>query len=344
MLVNKSSMGLNCTESVTLDAATRRRYFADIASVVGNVRVEFPWRAIMTGTEASETLQVTVPVRSASGATATVSFPAATVGATFTWTLPDAIMADARAAGLKVTVVFAHPPNDPLADALGVPAAPPGAAQFGTLVRACADRYRDVAAWEMWNEQNLHAFFPGTNPVDYVPYLKAGYQAVKSVNPAAPVLFGGLASCATASGVILVGWIPYGWNNTDPVEFLTGAYKSGAKGFFDALAYHPYSVGRDFKAIPFSPSNEYIADIAKLRDVMAANGDAKPIWVTEYGFDSSTTTQSSELAAQTDYMATLQYVEKAFIYNYSDASGETLGITVNGAPKPSYTWLKNRMA
>lgn len=309
MIVSRNTIGLNVTEAYLLDSVTRRRYFADIASLgVGWVRVELPWRGIAPKTGQR------------------------------VWTVADQVVNDATQAGLQVVVVFAHPPSSWLLDLMRIPASPPSPEIFGALVKDVVARYPQVSAWEMWNEQNLHAFFPGANPAKYVPYQKAGYVAAKSANPSTKVLFGGLASAATASGFIF----PVFWHNTDPVEFLTGAYQNGVKGYFDALAYHPYSSDRGFRHIPFNPANEYIAALGKLNQVMAANGDVKPVWVTEFGFASTNPEQDQTqgLAAELDYLASLSFVERAAIYCYADNMKATYGITTGSTPKPAYNWLK----
>ena len=312
----KDTVGLNVTEAVTLDSVTRQHYFADIVSLgVGWVRIELPIKVIEPSAGQRN------------------------------WTVADQVVSDAAAAGLQIVAVFAHPPSGSwIADWLGLPVSPPPAAQFGAFVHDVVARYPQVAAWEIWNEQNLHTQFPSADPAQYVPYLQMGYQAAKHANPNTTVLFGGLAAAATASGAIWAWFWPIFWHNADPVEFLTGAYKAGAKGFFDALSYHPYPLDHNFKDVPFDPTDEYIADITKLSQVMTAYADAKPIWCTEFGSDSTTTDQVGLINAELDLLETLPFVARSFIYCYADNSGAHMGLTDgSGGHKPSYGWLKTRM-
>ena len=67
-----------------------------------------------------------------------------------------------------------------------------------------------------------------------------------------------------------------------PMDFLTGIYANGGRGFFDAVADHPYT----YPAMPDDKSGgAYWWDAMNdLRAIMTAHGDAdKSTWMTEYG-------------------------------------------------------------
>jgi hypothetical protein len=107
----------------------------------------------------------------------------------------------------------------------------------------------------------------------YTQMLKLSYSSIKAVDPASTVLTGGTAACGTGSG------------NLSASDFLSGIYANGGKGYFDAVADHPY-------AIPFLPEfgwywnywQQMAATSPSVRSVMVAAGDgAKKIWITEYG-------------------------------------------------------------
>ncbi len=97
------------------------------------------------------------------------------------------------------------------------PANPQDYAEF---VATLAHRFAPwVAAYEIWNEEDAPAFWTGApNPAAYTQLLKATYPAVKSADPAATVLLGGLTG--------------------NDYEFLEGVYAAGGKGYFDAVAVH----------------------------------------------------------------------------------------------------------
>lgn len=243
------------------------------------------------------------------------------------WTVADAMVNQALNAGLRVLAMVVHPPTGFTTD------------RFEVVMRDLAARYPRIEAWEIWNEQNLHAFFAKANATNWVPFLQAGYRGVKQGNPKATVVFGGLAACATYTGLAFTPW-PVWFHNEDPVSFLTAAYRAGAKGYFDVLGYHPYALTHDFKPMPFSPTQEYIADIDKLHDVMLANGDDKEMWATEFGWNMDkgvTAAQQGEwIKAEMAHLQSRSFVTKAFVYCYKDNTKTQFGLTTNGVPKLSY--------
>ena len=78
-----------------------------------------------------------------------------------------------------------------------------------------------VDHFEIWNEPNT---FGNVSPEEYVGLLKAGYEAVKEVNPRAFVVGVG-------------GGSPGGWSGNYLVEIM----KQGAEGFMDTFSVHPYT-------------------------------------------------------------------------------------------------------
>src|SRR4051794_12301208 len=173
-------------------------------------------------------------------------------------------------------------------------------ADFGNFMRYVANRYKgQVDAYEMWNEPDIQRFWnAGPNAGAYVQLLKAGYGAVKAVDPQALVVSGGLS-----------------WDYTN---YLGAMYRAGAKGSFDVLAIHPYPTG----ALS-GWQNSYRA----ARKTELAAGDDKPIWFTEFGINTSSDpnawqkgvslqvqadllTQAFQLAAQDSY------VDAIFYYNF----------------------------
>ena len=114
---------------------------------------------------------------------------------------------------------------------------------------------------------------PGANAKAYAVLLENAYNAIKSVNPSAGIITGGMAPAISANG------------NTSPIGFLTALYAAGAEPYFNAVGMHPYS----YPAMPtyFAPWNAWsqiASTTPSLRSIMTANGDAgKRIWMTEYG-------------------------------------------------------------
>jgi hypothetical protein len=182
-------------------------------------------------------------------------------------------------------------------------ALPEDTAAFERTMAYLAERYRGrVQAWEIWNEQNLAGEVGGN--VQIAPYyetLKAGYAGVKSEDPGAFVLFGGLT--------------PTGLNNPsiaiDDVQYLRQFYEYGdgdGRNYFDALAAHPGSAANPPDTrFPEQPGpgtcpqkfaaqqgtcwrdapDFYFRRIEDQRAVMEVYGDGvKQVWLTEFGWDS----------------------------------------------------------
>jgi len=140
-------------------------------------------------------------------------------------------------------------------------APPTDPAAFARFADRLAQRFRGrVAAWEVWNEPNWPRFWSGSVD-EYVALLKAAYPAFKAGDPAARVVFGGLAG--------------------NDVPWIRRAYDLGAKGSFDALATHVYTGPSD--APPENDWN-YAATAAVRAEMVRRNDAATPIWLTEFGW------------------------------------------------------------
>ena len=83
------------------------------------------------------------------------------------------------------------------------PAQPPGrtssswrslatarAAASGPRTRACPQR--PIRTWQIWNEENFKYFVARPNPADYGKLVKLSYAAIKSVDPGAKMILGGM--------------------------------------------------------------------------------------------------------------------------------------------------------
>lgn len=146
--------------------------------------------------------------------------------------------------------------------------------EWRKFVRACAQHYKGkLKMWEVWNEQDGGFWKPNPNAAQYVPLLKIAYEELKAADPENVVMVGGLC----------------GWNT----GYLKEMYASGAKGFFDAIAVHPYGWGPDRSGFQKSRMTEF-------KQLMAEHGDAdKPLWITECG---GATHRSSFIGQQPDVL------------------------------------------
>lgn len=194
--------------------------------------------------------------------------------------------------------VGAYPPSDP--------------ADYGDAAGFLTGRYGDrLAALEVWNEPNLDtSFFWKTNDkaADYAGLLKAAYPRAKAGNAGVPVLAGAMAFADR--------------------PFLERLYAHGINGFHDGISVHPYNETRH-------PADRWKAEWKKfsllsgtesIREAQLAAGDNTPIWVTEFGWTtgSSSGWRVSE-ADQAQYvrdafpvLGNLPYVKGAVVYNLRD--------------------------
>src|SRR4051794_8768442 len=103
--------------------------------------------------------------------------------------------------------------------------------EWRELVGLVARRYPRAAGVEIWNEPNLRAFWqPSPDPVRYAELLRSGYRAAKRANPDMPVAGGVVSNVARP-----------GRRGIAMSDFLHAMYRAGAKGYMDALSYHPYT-------------------------------------------------------------------------------------------------------
>jgi hypothetical protein len=186
----------------------------------------------------------------------------------------DRRVAEHTARGQKVLMVVSYAPA--WASGSSNQTAPPrDPGKYGEFMGAMANRYRGkVSAWELWNEpdDNVH-FQNGPQPAAYAALLRAAYPAIKAADPAATVVTGGMVG--------------------NHYAFLEALYANGAKGSFDAVGVHT-----DTACLTAAPDFQYrehdgrigrftFTGYREVRQSMLANGEDKPIWMTELGWSTS---------------------------------------------------------
>jgi hypothetical protein len=164
------------------------------------------------------------------------------------------------------------------------PAMPPrDPADYARFLRTMVKRFTGrVAAWEIWNEEDASLWWAsGPEPAAYTALLKAAYPAVKSLDPSATVVLGGLTG--------------------NDYEFLSELYADGAKGYFDAVGVHtdsicetnsPYEILRNGRTDQRINRWSFLG-YRTVHEVMLAHGDDSPIWMTELGWSTDTQTCNS---------------------------------------------------
>jgi hypothetical protein len=143
---------------------------------------------------------------------------------------------------------------------------------------------RPIRAWQIWNEENFKYFVAKPNPAEYGKLVKLSSTALKSVDPGAKAILGGLF--ALPKGCRSKAKPKRAWCATD---FLEEMYRKtpGIKSRFDGVALHPYSY--------FYP--ELTPRIEEFRDVLEEHNDAaKTLWITELGWSSQPPVQTNLFA------------------------------------------------
>lgn len=226
---------------------------------------------------------------------------------------------------------------------------PTRASDYGDIVRFVVERYaaRGVHVFQLWNEPNHPRFWPsGPDASEYVPLLRAGYEAAKAADPDSTVLLGGLSK--------------------SDFYYLEDVYREGGGAYFDAVAVQPYTYGVDptvsWNGVHAWEDRDRISinafpAIREVRRSMVAFGDAhKRLWLTEFGYSTTTrdggvspARQAAYLIKAYRYVERLPWVETLFwyaarnspFYDDRDEYEARFGLTTTDWKlKPSYGALR----
>ncbi len=174
-------------------------------------------------------------------------------------------------------------------------------------VYTVSERYKGrVAAWEIWNEENINGFFmPAADSQLYVALLSIASPAIRSADPDATIVMGGVAGVGS--------------------DYIRACLQQGAAHYVDAIAYHPYPETISF--LNFTPQESSCRRIVHdLRGLISryTQKDIK-LWITEVGWTTcSYRPPGVSLDAQADYLSRtlLNYageeVERIFYFNFAD--------------------------
>jgi polysaccharide biosynthesis protein PslG len=194
------------------------------------------------------------------------------------WDYYDAIIGQAAQQGIQVLpTVYSSPAW--VAGRTNYPPTGRFTAPFRAFVQGAAARYGSngtfwsanpsiprmpITDWQLWNEMNSPSFwFKKPNAKQYVQLLKVFHSGIKSGDPSAKVVLGGLfRTPRIRNGVPLDRYLP-------------GIYRAKGKKFFDAVAMHPYS----------TTPQDAINAVRDTRRIMAQFKDKKAkLWITEVGW------------------------------------------------------------
>ncbi len=193
----------------------------------------------------------------------------------YDWRAPDRVLRGLRRYGLT-----------PVLTIVGTPAwanshrgpnyAPVRTRSMSGFARAAARRYPWVRYWLIWNEPNHPLWLKPTKAAIYVQHLlNPAYDAIHAVLPHALVGGGVTAPRGGLGGV-------------SPVAWLHGMAAAHAK--LDAYAHNPYPLRPgetpSSHGCRFCPTIT-MATLPKLLILVRRNFGPKPVWLTEYGYQTN---------------------------------------------------------
>jgi GH35 family endo-1,4-beta-xylanase len=256
----------------------------------------------------------------------------------YNWSQFDKFVAAADSYGIKVVGLLHDAPG--WVNENGGMQSAANATAYANFAKAAAEHFKGkVQHWEIWNEQNLSGPWSPPDAASYTRTLKAAYTAIKSVDPNSFVITGGLSPAPETSG-----------DHVSAVQFLEEMYANGAKDYFDAVGYHPYSW-------PLQPDNPASWNGWKMmrlgiRETMVDNGDgAKQVWLTEMGAPTkggknavSELAHAQMLQKAADLAHSYSWAGPLMWYSYQDRGGDSADsenwfglLRPDGEHKPAYT-------
>jgi hypothetical protein len=189
----------------------------------------------------------------------------------YRWGMYGSVLDELHAQGIPVLVTLWGSPR--WANGGGAPARLPRSG-LGNFAAAAAKRFPWVHLWTAWNEPNSRTFAIPVSPSLYVRNaLNPAYASLKAASSANQVAGGVTSPRRTPSGM-------------SPRLFMEGMHAAHAR--LDAYAQNPYPVGAG--ETPFRGSCAAcftMASLPEIRREVTRNFGRKPLWLTEYGYQTN---------------------------------------------------------
>ncbi len=209
---------------------------------------------------------------------------------TYHWHRTDRVVDAANARGLRVLGILNETPSWARPGGSSSQTPPSDAGEFADFAADAVARYRSrgVVAWELWNEPNLALFWrPRPDPAAYARLAIPAASAMRAVDSRVVIISGGLAPAADESD----------GSGISPSTFVTDMIGAGGD-IFDGYGIHPYS----YPARPIDPSTAAwnpFNNLPQFRSLLRSLGQGgKPIWLTEYGAPTGTSSRAVSEAEQ----------------------------------------------
>ncbi|MEV6062677.1 hypothetical protein AB0L62_21975 [Nocardia asteroides] len=253
-------------------------------------------------------------------------------GAALRWDRLDPVVDAAAGRGMRVLLVLAYAPPWANGNHSGDKWFPVRDQDWTSIVaRTVAHFGGKVQAYEVWNEPNFVNFanYAGDRKTRYWQLVKLASARVRA----------GCPTCVVVAGASGAGTVQGSTNPNTPSIWLEWAYRNGYRGYFDAVAHHPYPAWNSGKgpADPecvnrwwnmFGPPAESApcGELAMVHSVMVRYGDtAKKIWGTEFGYPTAglaaipnASTVSGYLVQGIGMWRALPYTGPLIMYSYRD--------------------------
>lgn len=181
----------------------------------------------------------------------------------YDWSFWDEYFAQADELGLRVIPYVCYTPRWAAVDAgENYWRSPPrDSADFRRFMAVVAARYRDrVDSWELWNEPDNAAYWSGS-PDEFAALLVAGAAGVRTGDPEAKTVFGGIA--------------------TEPEFVETVLSRAGVTQAIDVINAHSYF--ETWHPDPLERLPEYLQQVSTLAE---EQGEGEPLWLAEAGYSS----------------------------------------------------------
>ena len=170
----------------------------------------------------------------------------------------------------------------------------------GTFWPTCGCTPQPIHAWEIWNEENNGFWWDGAvSPTGYAQVFAATRDALRSVDPQALAVVGGLAFDANGQPSFV-----------EPPAMIQ-ALAAGNANAFDAVAIHPYTEAAGATATQMADQtmalvNQTAAAVRKYTGPAPDGAPRQQLWLTEVGWSTQFADPSTVATALQEFFGLVQ--------------------------------------